>query len=187
MKIGILGGTFNPSHIGHLILAQEAVDKLGMDKIIFVPTNISPHKNNNGVSAADRFNMVKMAIRDNGQFEVSDMEIKRGGTSYTIDTVRELKSRYVKDELYLIIGSDLANTFDKWKESGELKKIIRVVVACRENYPLKQKDDFILMDITQIGISSSQIRELIRERRPINYLVRDSVLKYIKKNKLYYF
>jgi nicotinate-nucleotide adenylyltransferase len=116
MRIGILGGTFNPPHLGHLILAEEVREKLNLDKIFFIPTNIPPHKSTESVSSWHRFNMVKLAIKSNPYFEVLDLEIKRGGVSFTIDTIKELKSKFPRDEFYLIVGSDLASTFSTWKD-----------------------------------------------------------------------
>jgi nicotinate-nucleotide adenylyltransferase len=108
MKIGILGGTFNPVHIGHLILAEEAREKLGLDKIIFVPTALPPHKDNLNIApAADRLKMLELAVASNKYFTVSDIEIKRQGRSYTIDTLKEFQAKYSRDELYFIIGKYL--------------------------------------------------------------------------------
>jgi len=176
MKIGILGGAFNPPHIGHLVLAKETQEKLKLDKVFFIPTNISPHKESESVSADHRLKMVQLAVTDNKNFEALDLEIKRGGVSYTIDTIRELKNKYPGDEFYLVIGSDLANDFSSWKEFENISKAIKIVVAHRENFPLKSKDDFIVVDITQIDLSSSQVRELIREKRPVENLATKSVL-----------
>lgn len=185
MKIGILGGTFNPPHIGHLILAQEVYQKLGLDKILFIPTNLPPHKESHNVSALDRLAMVKIALGGDRRFEVLDLEIKRGGVSYTIDTVRELKRRYLKAEFYLIVGSDLANDLPTWKYFRELKKAVKIVVAKRRAYPLKKRDRFIILNIVQMGIASSYIRGLIKRRLPIKYLVTEGVAQYISKHKLY--
>ncbi|OQX80240.1 MAG: hypothetical protein B6D56_05440 [Candidatus Omnitrophica bacterium 4484_70.1] len=146
MKIGILGGTFNPPHIGHLILAQEILFKLRLDKIFFVPANIPPHKNKELTPAYHRINMIKLAIKENNKFEVLDWEIKRGGISYTVDTLRELKNAFPKDELYLIIGSDLANDFSNWKDYKEIFRLAKVVVALREGSPLKEKDKSIPLE-----------------------------------------
>ena len=114
MKIGILGGTFNPPHIGHLILAQTAEEKLGLDKVFFIPTNTPPHKNTFLLEAKHRLAMVKLTVEDHKSFKALDWEIKRGGFSYTIDTIRELKSKYPGDQFFLIVGSDLANDFNSW-------------------------------------------------------------------------
>jgi nicotinate-nucleotide adenylyltransferase len=185
MKIGILGGTFNPPHIGHLILAQEVQEKLGLDKIIFIPTNIPPHKESHNVKACDRLRLVRLTIGGDRHFEISDIEIKRGGISYTVDTVKELKERFPKAEIYLIVGSDLANDFPTWKYFEKLKKAVKIVVAKRRAYPLKKKDSFIMLNIVQMGISSSHIRGLIRRGFCPKYLVTDKVAHYIEKHKLY--
>lgn len=185
MKIGILGGTFNPPHLGHSALAIEAVEQLKLDKVLFVPTNIPPHKDIDNSDISSRRDMLKIVIAGNNKFEIEDCEIKRGGTSYTIDTVRELKKKYPDDQPYLIVGSDLANDFSSWKDYQELKKIITIAVACRNNYPLKEKDDFVLLDIAQLYISSSQIRQLINDGHCIQHLVKDSVADYIEKHNLY--
>lgn len=184
-KAGILGGAFNPPHIGHLILAQEVVENVGLDKVFFVPTNISPHKESNIISAYDRLKMVKLAIADNEYFEALDLEIKRGGVSYTINTVRELINKYPQYEFHLIIGSDLANTFSAWKDFEELKKIIKIIVVCRQYYPLSENNDFITVDITQVCVSSSQIRKFVEQGSSIRYLVKSSVADYIKEQSLY--
>jgi nicotinate-nucleotide adenylyltransferase len=185
MKVGVLGGTFNPPHIGHLILGEEVRDKLNLEKIFFIPTNIPPHKEHNNIDAVHRLNMVKLSVKNNSYFEVLDWEINRGGVSYTIDTVKELKEKFRGDDFYLIVGSDLANTFSTWKNFQELKRIVKIVVAERQDFPLKERDDFIVIDIIQVKISSSRIRKMIQERKPIRYLVSDNVAHYIEKHKLY--
>jgi len=184
-KIGILGGTFNPVHIGHLVIAEGVLRGLGLDKVFFIPTNISPHKENGMVSPEHRLQMIKLALAGNESFEVLDIEIKRGGVSYTIDTVQELKKRYPDDELYLIVGSDLANSFSSWKDSGELQKMAKVVVAKRDNHPLKEKDSFIIVKIVQVDISSSALRDMLKKGRSIKGLVKDGVVSYIEKHNLY--
>lgn len=185
MKIGILGGTFNPPHLGHLILAQEICQKVGLDKVFFIPTNIPPHKESQNVSAQDRLKMVKLLIGDDKRFEVSDIEINRGGISYTIDTVQELKQKYPGGEFYLIVGSDLANHFDEWRYFDELKREIEIIVAKRRDYPLGKKGNYWVVGILQMGISSSYIRSLIKRRFGVKYLVTDKVARYIEKHKLY--
>ena len=185
MKIGILGGTFNPPHLGHSALAVEAMEHLKLDKALLVPTNIAPHKENDSINIKRRLDMVKLAFSGDRRFEIEDCEIKRGGTSYTIDTIRELKRKYPNDQFYLIVGSDLANDFSSWKDYQELKKLVKIAVACRNDYPLKEKDDFILLAIAQLYISSSQIRQLVKEGHCIKHLVREKVANYIEKHNLY--
>lgn len=185
MKIGILGGTFSPPHLGHSVLAIEAMEQLKLDKVLFVPTNIAPHKQSDSIDVLRRLDMINLAFLQDKRFEIEDCEIKRGGTSYTIDTIKELRKKYPSDEFYLIIGSDLANDFSSWKDYQEVKNLITIAVACRNNYPLKAKNNFILLDIAQLYISSSQIRQLVKEGHCIEHLVKDKVFEYIKKHNLY--
>lgn len=187
MKIGILGGTFNPPHKGHLILAKEAREKLRLDKILFIPANIPPHKQAYPISAQHRLNMLKLAIGEDKFFEISDIEIKRGDKSYTIDTVRKLKKSFPNSDFYLIIGSDLANDFSSWKDYQAIEKLVKIVVGAREAFPLRGRDSFIILDITQIDICSSKIRENIRQGKSIKQLVNNRVASYIEKHKLYQF
>jgi nicotinate-nucleotide adenylyltransferase len=185
MKIGILGGTFNPPHIGHVILAQEVYQKLGLDKVFFIPTNLPPHKESHNVDAHHRLAMARLTTKGDPHFEVLDLEIKRGGVSYTIDTVRELKAHHRGAMFYLIVGSDLANDFPTWKYFQDLKRAVKIVVAKRRAYPLEHRNRFIVVNIVQMGISSSHIRGLIKKRFSVQYLVTDQVAQYIETHKLY--
>lgn len=185
MKIGILGGAFNPPHEGHLVIAKEAFSKLKLDKIFFIPTNISPHKESEKTSSGLRLEMLKILTQGISEFSVLDLEIKRGGVSYTIDTLRELKGIYPEAELYLIIGSDLANAFGSWRQSSKIKELVKVVVAKRESFPLQNEDDFIILDITQVDVSSSQIRKELGEGHSIEGLTPEEIKLYIKNHHLY--
>jgi len=187
MKLGILGGTFNPVHIGHLILAEEAREKLGLDKIIFVPTNLPPHKENSNIAAAaQRLYMLKLAIKGNKNFGVSDMEIKRLGRSYTIDTLRELKRKYPSDELYFLIGSDLLKYLDEWKDLSEINRMVKFIAATRPGYPLEKiPSDIQTLGIRAVDISGFEVREAIKNNKSFRYLVPESVFVYINKNRLY--
>lgn len=186
MKLGILGGTFNPPHIGHLILAEEVRQQLSLSKVFFIPTNIPPHKEREDTSASHRLNMVNLAIEDNNFFEASDIEIKRGGVSYSIDTVLELRKKYPEDEFYFIVGSDLVSTFSSWHKFARLKQETNIVIARRDNFSLLvEENNFIIVDITQVRLSSSEIRDKIKKGYFPRYLVPDKVLNYIKKHNLY--
>jgi len=187
MKIGILGGTFNPIHLGHLILAEEVREKLGLDKVIFVPTFLPPHKDNSDIAQAiDRLKMIRIAIRANKCFIVSDIEIKRNGRSYTIDTISALKKVYSNDELYFITGSDLLKYLEEWKDLNEIIKMVKFVVATRPGYPLEKIPAYIsTVAIRAVDISAFEIRSCIRHNTSFRYLVPDGVFKYITKRKLY--
>lgn len=187
MKIGILGGTFNPVHIGHLILADEVREKLELDKIIFIPTSLPPHKDNLDIARApDRLQMLKGAVKGNKFFSVSDIEIKRQGRSYTIDTLKELKNKFIHDELYFIIGSDLLKYLNEWKDLNEINKMVKFVVATRPGYPLEQIPSYIQrLAIRAVDVSGFEVRRCIKENKSFRYLVPDKVFDYINKRKLY--
>jgi nicotinate-nucleotide adenylyltransferase len=187
MKIGILGGTFNPIHIGHLILAEEAREKLGLDRVIFVPAFLPPHKNSSDIAAAgERLKMVKLAIKTNKCFTASTVEIKRNGRSYTIDTIKELKRLYPADDLYFIIGSDLLKYLDEWKDLGDIIKMVKFIAATRPGYPLEKIPSYIsTLPIRAVDISGFEVRSAIKENRSFRYLVPEAVFSYINKRKLY--
>jgi nicotinate-nucleotide adenylyltransferase len=187
MKIGILGGTFNPVHIGHLILAEEVREKLGLDKIIFVPTALPPHKDNLNIAPAkDRLKMLKLAVASNKFFAVSDVEIKRQGRSYTIDTLKEFKAKYPHDELYFIIGSDLLKYLSEWKDLSQIISMVKFVAATRPGYPLEKIPAYIqTLPIRAVDVSAFEVRQCVAQNKSFGYLVTDKVFDYIKKRKLY--
>jgi len=189
MKIGVLGGTFNPVHIGHLVLAQECLFRFKLGKVIFVPAHIPPHKGVEGdVSAVDRLEMVRRAVKDEPRFEVSAYEIDKKGTSYSIETIEHFKDMYGKDvELYFIAGSDWAETLSTWKEIDRILKLTTFVVAARPGWGIKSpyRDKITVIDIPGIGVSSSMVRERVGKREPIAYLVPAEVAEYIREKKLY--
>jgi nicotinate-nucleotide adenylyltransferase len=187
MKIGVLGGTFNPVHIGHLILAEEAREKLGLDRVILIPTALPPHKDDAGIAPAqERLKMLKMAIRGNRHLAVSDMEIRRRGRSYTIDTLRELKRRFMRDEIYFIIGSDLLKYLNEWKDLEQVLKMVKFVAATRPGYPLEQIPENIeTMAIRAVDVSGFEVRERVRSNKTFRYLVPEAVFDYINKSRLY--
>ncbi len=187
MKIGILGGTFNPLHIGHLILAEEAREKLNLDRVIFVPAYLPPHKDDADIAqAAHRLDMARLAIKGNKYFLVSDMEIKRDGRSYTIDTIKECKRLYPKDELYFVIGSDLLKYLEEWKDLKEIIQMVKFVVATRPGYPLEKIPSYIsTVAIRAVDVSAFEVRQCIKEGKSFRYLVPEAVFKYITKKRLY--
>ncbi|MBI4974899.1 MAG: nicotinate-nucleotide adenylyltransferase [Candidatus Omnitrophica bacterium] len=188
MKIGILGGTFNPIHMGHLILAEEAYYKLKLDKLIFVPAFMPPHKEMTpAVSPEDRLNMVRLAIEDNPHLEVSTFEIDSKKRSYSVDTLKEFRRTYGKDsELFFITGSDSLKDLFSWKDVNDIFKISKFIVANRPGYPVKDvPKDVETVVITPIEISSQDIRKRLKERRSIRYLVPEKVRLYTIEHNLY--
>jgi nicotinate-nucleotide adenylyltransferase len=186
-KIGILGGCFDPIHIGHLILAEGALQEYGLDRVIFIPNNVPPHKDKVFSSASHRLNMVRLAVMDNPKFEVSDIEIKREGPSYTYDTMQSLKQIYPNSKLYFLIGADAFAELKTWKNWEELIKMVEFIVATRPNSDIVEIEGAKInrLSLPAIDISSSFIREAIKEGRSIRYLVPDRVRDYIYTNKLY--
>ncbi len=174
-------------HIGHLILAEEAREKLSLDKVIFVPTFLPPHKDNSEVvSAQDRYAMIKLAIKGNQYFSVSDMEIGRKGKSYTIDTVRALKEQYPDKELYFITGSDLLNYLDEWKDINDVLNLVKFVVATRPGYPLENIPSYIsTVAIRAVDVSAFEVRRCVQAKKSFRYLVPEAVFEYINSRKLY--
>jgi len=184
-KIGIFGGAFDPPHTGHVNLAVGVADKLNLDKVIVIPTGVSPHKEASATPYADRLAMAKLAFECHKNFEVSDIENK-ADKSYTVDTLRELKRRYIKSELYLIIGGDMLTSFDKWRDYEEILKLCKVVAAAREdNYAELQeyagKFGITLLELPIITASSSGIRDCFKED-----LLPEAVYNYAKERGLYH-
>ncbi len=187
--VGIFGGTFDPIHLGHLITAQAVLELRGLEKIIFIPAFISPHKIEiRNLEAEHRLNMVKNAISGISYFEFSDIEVKRESVSYTIDTLRQLKKEY--QELELIIGYDNIFDFSTWKDPDEILKLAKLIVLRRRtSIEPAQKDKYfksaIFVDTPTIEISSSEIRQRILNDLPIDFLVPTTVKDYIFKFNLY--
>lgn len=196
MRIGIMGGTFNPIHLGHLVLSEYIREGLDLDKVIFIPTGNPPHKNKI-VKAYHRKNMVELSIKDNPYFCLSCIELEKEDKSYTIDTVLQLKEKYKNDSLTMIIGGDSLFTIESWKDSSRLLQEIDFVVADRllrerknlieeiKRLNLKYKSNILYLETPLIEISSTQIRDKVEGFRSIKYLVKENVNKYIMENNLY--
>ncbi len=188
-KVGIFGGTFDPIHHGHLITAQSVREIRDLDKIIFIPSFISPHKADvNSVSPENRMKMLKLAVERIDFFEVSDYEIKKEGISYTIDTLNEFKKKY--DELEFIIGYDNIFKFHTWKNPDEIMKIAKILVLKRKSsLPPPHEDKYvksaIFVETRGIEISATDIREKVKQGMPIHYLVPEKVKEYIYNFNLY--
>ena len=189
MKIGIFGGTFNPVHLGHLILAQECWHKLALDEVIFVPSYLPPHKGiEDEISVHDRLNMVRLALEGDSRYKISTYEIDKGGKSYTVDTVKYFKNKYKEDdELFFIAGADAAKDFSKWKDPAEILKYVKIVYVTRDKYCPEDKyaKQMIKLDIPLIEVSSSVIRDRIKRKEPIDHFLPGEVVKYIRNKGLY--
>lgn len=186
-RIGIYGGSFDPIHLGHLIIAQTFVEQCFLDKCYLVPTKVSPFKTDSVsfFSDVDRLKMLELSIANNPKFELSTFEINNPEVSYTINTVNHFKHNFPTSELYMLIGFDQAINFDKWKDYEKIRALAKVVVAQRYSLSepgqnnLKTNFEFILLDNPLIEISSTLIRDKIKAKKSIRYLVTDEVWNYI--------
>ncbi|MFA7115013.1 MAG: nicotinate (nicotinamide) nucleotide adenylyltransferase [Candidatus Omnitrophota bacterium] len=185
MKIGILGGTFNPPHLGHLVLGYMACEKLLLDKVLFVPTNIPPHKEDIVAGSSHRLNMLKLALDHYEKMEICDIEIKRGGISYTVDTIVQLKTMYPESEFYLIVGADLQKTLKTWKNWEKIEHEVKLVIANRDDVFPEISNNTIILDIPPINAASSKLREEIKFNTFKGQLIPQKVYEYIIKNGLY--
>ena len=191
MKICLFGGTFDPPHIGHLLLAQTIFEEESFDKVLFIPAYQPPHKNNIS-PVKDRVNMLKLAVKENPNFEISEIELDRGGVSYTIDTIKALKDelKISNESCYYLMGSDTLLDFHSWKKPREILNECRVIVAIRPGFRPSDLKPWILhkihfSNIPRFEISSSNIRERWTKNKTIRYMVTLPVWNYINKNKLY--
>ncbi|MCL2760708.1 MAG: nicotinate-nucleotide adenylyltransferase [Desulfuromonadales bacterium] len=211
MKIGIIGGTFNPIHFAHLRIAEEVREQFELEKIIFMPSAIPPHKElDYNLSFEHRFNMVSLAIKENPFFELSDIEQKLGGTSYSVDTLSYLKQQHQKDELFFVIGSDSFIEISSWYKYEELFKLCNIIVVERPGYAIDDlsspliaiKNEFCYDFPTNtlkhssgfraeyfkgcpLDISSSFLRNLAQKGASLRYLVPQAVAEYIYIKRIY--
>ena len=197
-RLGIFGGTFNPPHIGHLIIAQTALEELKLDKVIFMPSGNPPHKANSDViDASHRFNMTKLLIKDNPSFDILDIEVKSDELSYTANTLKKLNKIYKDTDIYFIIGADALVQFPTWKNPEIICDNAKLAIAKRNEVnsdSFERSKEFVedeygadikVVSMPTIQISSTQLRQRIANNLPIRYRTTDEVEEYIIKHKLY--
>ena len=214
-KIGLFGGSFNPVHIGHLRAAEEIKELLKLDKIIFIPTSVHPLKKSRNIpDGKKRYQMLKLAVSGNPDFEVSDIELKRKGPSYTIDTLKYFSKKYRSKEFYFILGTENLSNIDKWKQFQELFQYSNFAIMKRPGvkfnnsksvipsklrrmfkfiessdditvYEHKSSKELIFVNIRGIRISSTRVRKLIKDKKSVRYFIPNNLNTYILKNKLY--
>ena len=197
-RIGILGGTFNPIHVGHLLMAQDALEQMELERVIFIPSATPPHKTVDKLaSARDRLRMIELAIQGNQRFEVDDIEIKRGGKSYSVDTLSQLKRRHPHAEFFFIIGADSLRELHLWREVWRLVTLCTFVTVPRPGFEPKPVIDPRLDAATRrrlrqhvlhghaCDIASRDIRTRVSAGQSIRYLVPEDVRLYIARRQLY--
>ena len=196
-RIGILGGSFNPPHLAHLVCASEAAAQLDLDRVLLTPVAAPPHKDaDRDPGAQERLELCRLAIAGDDRLGVCDIEVRRGGPSYTVDTLRELHARDPEDDLTFIVGGDIALGLPSWHEPEAVLGLARLAVAersgaGRKDVAARLVERFadasppVFFDMPRLDISSSQIRRRIAEGRPIRYLVPDPVAEHIARGRLY--
>lgn len=196
MRVGILGGTFNPPHVGHLICGAEAYVQLGLDRVIVIPTRIPPHKPVEDEPGPEhRLELCRVAVQGDDRFEVSDLEYRRGGVSYTVDTLEELHAQTPESELFLIVGGDMAAGLTSWHEPERVLSLATLAVARRRGTSRHAVDDALnalkggeramFFRMPRIAISSTMLRNRVRSGQSIRYYVPDAVAAYVKRHHLY--
>jgi nicotinate-nucleotide adenylyltransferase len=190
-RIGIMGGTFDPIHHGHLVAASEVADRFALDEVVFVPTGHPWQKGHETVSAAeDRYLMTVIATASNPQFSVSRTDVDRGGPTYTVDTLRDLREHFgPKAQLYFITGADALEKILSWKDTDKMFELAHFVGVTRPGFPLSAEhlpaDTVSLVQVPAMAISSTACRERVAAGKPVWYLVPDGVVQYIAKRHLY--
>ncbi len=183
MKIALYGGTFDPIHHGHLIVARDAIEQLGLDRLIFVPNTISPHKQTRLPAPPDiRMQMIRAAIAGEPCFETDPFELQRGGTSFTIDTIVEMKTRFPDTEMFYLVGEDNIPELPTWRRIDELSRLVQFVVLSRGE--VNAVHPYITLG-RRIDISATNIRERIAKGLSVRYLVPEAVLAILHENQLY--
>jgi nicotinate-nucleotide adenylyltransferase len=196
MRIGILGGTFNPPHLGHLVAAQEAYRELALDTVTLIPAGLPPHKPVEDEPGAEhRFELCRLAIAGDNRFSVSDLELRRDGPSFTVDTLDLLRSQSPSDDLFLILGADIAAGLPKWHEPERVLELATVAIAKRRGTAKEAVEQALaqldggerarFFQMPRIGISSTMVRRRVRAGQPIRYFVPDGVMHYIETHGLY--
>jgi nicotinate-nucleotide adenylyltransferase len=194
--VGILGGTFNPPHIGHLICAQEALVKLELDTVVWVPAGVPPHREvEDDPGPETRFEMSELTAASDERFSLSRIELEREGPSYMVDTLREMRSRSPDDDLFLLLGGDQAAALRSWREPEEILSLATIAVVERTGWlrpaiavqlsGLRGAERLRFFDMPRVDISSSMVRRRARLGKPIRYLVTDKVANFIGAKSLY--
>ena len=185
-KVGILGGTFDPPHLGHLIIANEVLHAKKLDELWFMPNQEPPHKIKTvSVTNEQRVDMLQLSIEGYPEFRIQTIELDREGKSYTFDTMKNLKENNPDIDFYFIIGADMVEFLPKWYKIDELMEIAQFIGVNRPNYQHETNYSVQYVEVPDINISSNLIRDRLKAGATISFLVRDEVKRYIKENRLY--
>jgi nicotinate-nucleotide adenylyltransferase len=185
LRTGILGGTFDPIHLGHLAAARAAIECADLDRVLVVPTGVPPHREPTVAAASDRLEMCRLATAGDRRFEVSDIEVRREGASYTVDTLRELHRLYPDDELFLILGWDAARLLRTWRKPDEVRRLAQIVVVTRPESGAPVTTTEILCERPTPDVSGSALRRALALGEPVARFVPEPVAEYIARRGLY--
>ena len=196
-RIALVGGAFDPVHFGHLAAAQTVYESFDVDRVVLMPLGDAPHKSLSSTPAAERYEMVREAVRDNPALAVSDMEIRRGGKTYTVDTLRQIKDINPDMDIYFVMGADEFKAIDTWREPESLFSLCRVIAVSRPGYDTASlikktaevKERYVgeasFLEVPSLDISSSDLRKRIRDGRSVKYLIPKEAEEYIIRHDLY--
>jgi len=185
VRLGLFGGTFDPPHLGHLVVAQDVADVLSLDRVMFVPAGEPPHKTAREVSPAPvRLEMVHALVDGDERFGVSAFEVEKGGASYTVETLEHFRALHPDAELYFVMGADQAAAFDTRQDPGRIVSLATLVVMDREG-TMVPSVQFLPVSVTRVDISATDIRQRVRNGRSVRYLVPDRVREIIERSRLY--
>lgn len=185
-RIGVLGGTFDPIHFGHLAAASEVRHVLGLDRVLLVPANAQPLKAPPVASAADRLEMCRLAVADDPYLDVDDCDIVRGGATFTVDTLADLAARHPGADLTFIAGADAVATLDRWKDAERLRTLARFVGVTRPGHvPPVEEQGVDVLEVPSVAVSSTEVRRRVLDGAPIRYLTPQGVVRYIERHDLY--
>jgi len=194
-RLGVMGGTFDPIHLGHVAMAEAAAACAGLDRVLVVPASVPPHRAEATAPAADRLAMCRIAAAADPRLEVSDVELRREGPSYTVDTLRQLTAERPRDELHLLLGWDAAREIRSWRSPDEVIGLARLVVVSRPGYPVPSEADLgaagidparaVLCDVRTPAVESTEVRRRAEEGRDLAGLVDPAVEAYLRRHRLY--
>ena len=185
LRLGLFGGTFDPPHLGHLVVAQDVVEGLALDRLLFLPAGSPPHKTGKVISPAPlRLEMVRALTAGSDVFRVSDVELNRGGPPFTVDTLRYYRDLHPEAEIFFVLGADQAMAFDSWRDPEILASLATLVVMARGGVQVPGMN-FTSVPVTRVDISATNIRERVRAGRSIRYLVPEEVRQIIESQCLY--
>lgn len=185
MRIGLLGGSFDPPHVGHLLIASDAVDALGLDRLVLVPAATQPLKGEAGATPHQRLAMTRLLAAADPRLEVDAVEVDRGGLSFTVDTLADYAGRHPDAELFFLAGADVLESFPRWREPERIRALATIAVMQRDGQPHRLPEGMVAVQTRRVDVSSTEVRARVRAGLPVRGFVTDAVADYIAAERLY--